>query len=256
MTRAEIHLDGVVFAYGRRRALAGASWSVGSGVAALLGPNGAGKTTLLKCIVGLLHPADGTVHIGSLSMTERATRRQAQRLVGYVPQRAQLPALSRVEDAIGYAAWLSGVTGGEFATRMSAVLEELELQDLRRRRVRTLSGGQRQRVALATGIVHDPHVLLLDEPTAGLDPGQRLKVRHTIQQIGSTRAVLMSTHMAEDVQYVADTVGVLVEGTIRYDGPLDGLVSGAHSSPRSPGPGSDFEKAYESLIASLGAVDD
>jgi ABC-2 type transport system ATP-binding protein len=254
--RTEIRVAGVTFDYRGRRALAGATWSVGPGVTALLGPNGSGKTTLLKCIVGLLQPKDGTVVIGSLSMTDRAVRHRAQRLVGYVPQHPQLPGLSRVEDVIAYAAWLSGVPDRDIPSKLDVALEKLDLGSLRRRRVRTLSGGQRQRVALATGLVHDPVVLVLDEPTVGLDPGQRLKVRHAIQQIGSTHAVILSTHLTEDVQHLAGEVGVLVGGVIRYSGPFSGLGAGAGGGPRSQVPGSDFERAYEGLMVSLGVGDD
>jgi len=246
----------LVYAYGRRLALSGASLAVDVGVTALLGPNGAGKTTLLKCLVGLLEPRSGTVEVDSLPMGQPGNRRAAQRRIGYVPQNPQLPGLVRVEDIVGYAGWLSGVAGADLGARVDAVMAELELDGLRRRRVRTLSGGQRQRAALATGLVHDPSVLVLDEPTVGLDPGQRLKVRAALKRIGENRAVLLSTHLTEDVQHVADTVIVLVDGRVRFAGRRAELVTSWRSMPGLAGPGSDFERGYEALVASYGATDD
>ncbi len=242
--------DHVTFRYRRRSVLHDVSWSVGEGVTALLGPNGSGKTTLLKCAVGLLKPESGRVVIDS---TPDSTRTHDLRHVGYVPQSARLPGLGRVEDLIGYAAWLSGISDRELAGNVEDALEKLDLRDLRQRRVRTLSGGQRQRVAIATGLVHRPRFLFLDEPTAGLDPGQRLKVRHLIKDIGEACSVVLSTHLTEDVQYLARSVGVLVEGQIRYSGTLDNLIADVQGGDRSSAPGSSFEQAYEGVMASLGA---
>jgi ABC-2 type transport system ATP-binding protein len=252
----EIRVEDVSVAYRRRRALRGTSWTVGRGVTALLGPNGSGKTTLLKCIVGLLKPATGSISVGAHSLTDRQGREAAHRRIGYVPQTPQLPGLSRVEDIVGYAAWLSGVPSNVLGHHLDAALAALSLTELRRRRVRTLSGGQRQRVALATGIVHAPAVLVLDEPTVGLDPGQRLRVREAIHRIGSSCTVVISTHLTEDVEHLANAVGILVDGAIRYSGPLAGLSAVTSRVTSSPVAGSDFERGYESLMASLGACDD
>jgi ABC-2 type transport system ATP-binding protein len=251
----EIRVDDVSFTYRRRRALDGASWHVGQGVTALLGPNGSGKTTLLKCIVGLLKPASGSISVGGHSLADGKGREAAQRAVGFVPQTPQLPALSRVEDIVGYAAWLSGVPNNALERRVDAALSTLGLTELRGRRVRTLSGGQRQRVALATGIVHAPTVLVLDEPTVGLDPGQRLRVREAIHRIGTSCTVVVSTHLTEDVEHLAHAVGVLVDGTIRYSGSLSGLAAATAGADSSPIPGSEFERGYEGLMTSLGARD-
>jgi ABC-2 type transport system ATP-binding protein len=126
----------------------------------------------------------------------------------------------------------------------------MQVLDLASRRIRTLSGGQRQRVALATGIVHDPRVLILDEPTVGLDPGQRLKLREVIQRFAAGRPVLLSTHLTEDVEHLADSVGVLVDGKIQYQGPTSQLTVPAAAGDGRPG--SPFERAYDDLIVSLG----
>lgn len=235
------------FSYGRRRVLTGASWTIGPGVNALLGPNGAGKTTLIKCMVGLARPSHGQVIIDGRGVIDGKV---TQELLGYVPQNPSLPGLAKVRDLVAYAAWLSGVEASRADAAVKAALGKMQVLDLATRRIRTLSGGQRQRVALATGIVHDPRVLILDEPTVGLDPGQRLKLRGVIQQFATERPVLLSTHLTEDVEHLADSVGVLVNGKIQYQGPTSQLTI-----PEAPGdgrPGSPFERAYDDLIVSLG----
>lgn len=235
------------FSYARRRVLTGASLTVGPGVTALLGPNGAGKTTLIKCMVGLARPSQGQVIIDGRDVGDG---RAAQELLGYVPQAPSLPGLARVRDLVAYAAWLSGVQVARADAAVNAALGKMQALDLASRRIRTLSGGQRQRVALATGIVHDPRILILDEPTVGLDPGQRLKVREVIQRFAVERPVLLSTHLTEDVEHLADSVGVLVNGKLQYQGPMSQLTIPETADDGRPG--SRFERAYDDLIVSLG----
>lgn len=214
---------------------------------ALLGPNGAGKTTLIKCMVGLAKPSRGQVIIDGRDVSDG---KPAQELLGYVPQNPSLPGLAKVRDLVAYAAWLSGVEAARADAAVEAALGKMQVLDLASRRIRTLSGGQRQRVALATGIVHDPRILILDEPTVGLDPGQRLKAREVIQQFATERPVLLSTHMTEDVEHLADSVAVLVDGKIQYQGPTSKLTIPEASGDDRPG--SRFERAYDDLIVSLG----
>ncbi|MFI7520111.1 ABC transporter ATP-binding protein [Micromonospora globbae] len=238
------------FSYRRRRVLTGASWTIGQGVTALLGPNGAGKTTLIKCMVGLARPNQGQVVIDGRDISDG---KAAQELIGYVPQNPSLPGLAKVRDLIAYAAWLSGVDAARADEAVEAALGKMQAVDLGSRRIRTLSGGQRQRVALATGIVHDPRILILDEPTVGLDPGQRLKVREVIRQLGADRPVLLSTHLTEDVEHLADSVAVLVDGKIQYQGSLAGLAMTRAAGDGRPG--SPFECAYDDLIMSFGGAE-
>jgi len=222
-------------------------------VTALLGPNGAGKTTLLRCLVGLAVPECGEVVVGDEPLGAGG---QAWARVGYVPQHAALPPLVRVWDVVGYAGWLSGLDGTVLDARVQAALDSLQVADLAGRRVRTLSGGQRQRVALATGIVHDPSVLVLDEPTAGLDPGQRMRVRGIIKGLAADRPVLMSTHLTEDVEHVAGRVAILAGGKIRYQGPTDGLPLPVRPAGVSDDRlGSAFERAYDDLISGYDGQD-
>lgn len=245
-----VEVDDVVHSFRRRRVLSGASWRVGSGINALLGPNGSGKTTLLRCMVGELAPAAGTVRVAGADVASP----RARAAVGYVPQSPQLPGLCRVRDLVAYAAWLSRVSSDQIDAAVTAALEELAVKDLSRRRVYTLSGGQRQRVALAAGIVHRPQVLILDEPTAGLDPAHRLKLRGVIHRLGQHTTIILSTHLTEDVEYLATTVAILVDGKIHYSGPLDGLRREAPPAGETPRLGSDFERAYEGMMVHYGAA--
>jgi ABC-2 type transport system ATP-binding protein len=198
-------------------------------------------------MVGLARPSRGQVIIDGRHVSDG---KAAQELLGYVPQTPSLPGLAKVRDLVAYAAWLSGVQAARADAAVEAALGKMQVLDLASRRIRTLSGGQRQRVALATGIVHDPRVLILDEPTVGLDPGQRLKLREVIQRFAAGRPVLLSTHLTEDVEHLADSVAVLVDGKIQYQGPTSQLTV-----PEAAGdgrPGSPFERAYDDLIVSLG----
>ncbi|MFF0656882.1 ABC transporter ATP-binding protein [Micromonospora tulbaghiae] len=217
---------------------------------ALLGPNGAGKTTLIKCMVGLARPHQGQVIIDGRDVSDG---KAAQSLIGYVPQSPSLPGLAKVRDIVAYAAWLSGVDAARTDHAVVAALTKMQASDLGSRRIRTLSGGQRQRIALATGIVHDPRIVILDEPTVGLDPGQRLKAREVIRQLGAERPVLLSTHLTEDVEHLADSVAVLADGKIRYQGPLAGLAMTRPAGDSRPG--SPFECAYDDLIMSFGGAE-
>lgn len=245
-----VEVENVVHSYRRRRVLTGASWRVGNGINALLGPNGAGKTTLLRCMVGELTPDSGSVCVSGADVASA----EARAALGYVPQSPQMPGLCKVTDLVAYAAWLSRVPRAELDGAVSTALAALGVQDLAGRRVRTLSGGQRQRVALAAGIVHRPRVLILDEPTVGLDPGQRLRLRQLIHEVGQHTPVVLSTHLTEDVEHLATSVAVLVGGKIQYHGPLEGLRREA--VPVVEGQrqfGSDFERAYEGMMIHYGS---
>jgi ABC-2 type transport system ATP-binding protein len=198
-------------------------------------------------MVGLARPSHGQVIINGRDVSDG---KAVQEALGYVPQNPSFPGLAKVRDLVAYAAWLSGMEAARTDAAVEAALGRMKALELASRRIRTLSGGQRQRVALATGIVHHPRILILDEPTVGLDPGQRLKVRQVIQQFATERPVLLSTHLTEDVEHLAESVGVLVDGRIQYQGPTSQLTI-----PEAPGdgrPGSPFERAYDDLIVSLG----
>lgn len=247
-----IVLDDVGFSYRRKkRVLDGVSWSIEPGVTGLLGPNGAGKTTLLSLLVTLASPQQGRILIGEYDVAETAGRNAARRLLGFVPQRFSLANELTVADTVAYSAWVNGVARRDCADAAREALELVDLGALSAQKVRTLSGGQRQRVGIAAALAHDPRILVLDEPTVGLDPGQRLRAREVIARLGEDRTVVLSTHLVEDVAHLCGHVGVLAAGRIAFDGTfaeLEGLVDGSAEGSKY---GSNFERAYDVLIARM-----
>lgn len=218
-TRAVLTAEGLRYRYGETLALDGVDLRVGPGeCVALLGPNGAGKSTLVAITVGLLAPQHGTVRILGGDPRRAATRRQ----LGVALQTLGFPNTLTVNELVTGAA----IRGGLRAAAAGPVLAELGLTDLARRRVAKLSGGQKQRVQLAMALVTEPTLLVLDEPTAGLDTAAR---RHFWQILARRRAqgtaVLVTTHLIEESAAVADRVVVLVHGRIVADAPPEELVS-------------------------------
>jgi ABC-2 type transport system ATP-binding protein len=213
--------------------LQGIDWDVHSGVTGLLGPNGAGKTTLLSVLVGLLRPSAGSIALAA-----------GDARFGFVPQRFSFAGGMRLIDAIAYTAWINGVDGHERERAARAALAAVDLTDKAGQQVRTLSGGERQRAGIAAGLAHEPDVLVLDEPTVGLDAGQRWRVRDLIAEIGRTRPVILSTHLLEDVSYLCERVGVMSSGRLVFDGTVADLeVPDGTRARRSP-----IEAGYERLL--------
>lgn len=228
-----VRFRGLSAGYGRTRVLNGIDWDVHAGVTGLLGPNGAGKTTLLSVLVGLMHPSAGSVVVVG-----------GEARFGFVPQRFSFAGGMRLVDAISYTAWINGVGMDDRETAALAALKAVALDGKAGDRVRTLSGGERQRAGIAAGLAHEPDVLVLDEPTVGLDAGQRWRVRDLIAEIGQTRPVILSTHLLEDVSYLCERVGVLAGGRLVFDGTVAELeMPGDTPERRSP-----IEAGYERLL--------
>lgn len=241
-----VRIEGVSFSYGRRQVLRDLSWSISPGVTGLIGPNGAGKSTLVRCLTGLARPSTGTIDI-----TDDTEIEPGQRQIGYVPQDAKAPARMRVTAVVEYCAWLNGVPSASTQRQAQWAVELLGLGELADRRFGALSGGERRRVMIAAGLAHQPKVLILDEPTAGLDPSQRLSIRRAVASLQNVHSVVLATHLVEDVEHLCAQVGILHGGRITYAGTTRGLLDLVQGFPVS-GPGgfgSPFEQAYESLLA-------
>ena len=254
----EIKVDGVSFAYGRRRVLHDVDWVLRPGVTGLLGENGSGKTTLLSVLIGLLRQAEGivTVDMGRASGALRVVDDGEDVRFGFVQQRFSLPGGMRVTDVVAYAAWVNGVPRWNCASVADKAVTSVALADKATVRVRALSGGQRQRLGIAAQLAHDPDVLVLDEPTVGLDPRQRSRVRDLIAEIGQTRTVVMSTHLLDDVSYICERVGVLAHGRLVFDGPMTDLERrGAGEDDDVDARRSPLERGYERLLESVGGVE-
>jgi ABC-2 type transport system ATP-binding protein len=222
---ASVRLDNVSFRYRSRAALAGVTVASDPRVTGLVGPNGAGKTTLLSLAATVLPPQTGQVTVAGHDVSTREGRAAARAALGLLPQRFDLSGAMRVVDTVAYAAWAHGVSTADcFAYAMRA-LEIVELTDLARDRVRRLSGGQRQRLGIAAATAHQPRVLLLDEPTVGLDPSQRIRVRRHLDVLGRDRCVVISTHMIEDVAHLCERVVVLNHGKVLFDGNAERLAA-------------------------------
>ena len=216
---AHVRVEGVRKSYGGVAALAELDLELGPGITGLLGPNGAGKTTLIRILATLLPPSAGQVGVNGWWTSDLRDRVEIRRRLGYLPQDLGLYPRFTVFEFVDYLALLKELDApAERHRRVRAALAAVELEDLARRKIRTLSGGMRRRVGIAQAIVADPLLLLLDEPTTGLDPEQRMRFRQLIAGIGEQRTVVLSTHLVEDVAAVCTQVVVLWQGRVRFHG--------------------------------------
>jgi ABC-2 type transport system ATP-binding protein len=205
--------------YGAIRALSGVGFSVGRGeVIGLLGPNGAGKTTLMKILTGYLEPDAGDVRIHGIDVVQRP--QEAQRRVGYLPESAPLYGEMRVQEYLEMMAALRGVPPERRRQRIIDVVRATGLTERVVQPIATLSKGYRQRVGLAQAIIHEPELLILDEPTTGLDPAQIVEIRELIKQLSAKSTVLLSTHILSEVEATCERVLVIMQGTLRADAKL------------------------------------
>jgi ABC-2 type transport system ATP-binding protein len=180
----------------------------------LLGPNGAGKTTTISMISGLIEPTRGDAFIGGFSITRKPL--QAKRLLGVVPQEVALyPTLSARQN-LEFFGRMYGLSGGELRRRVDGMLEFVELSDRQNDRIETYSGGMKRRVNIAAGLLHDPQVVYMDEPTVGIDPQSRRRILDTVKQLRDQRGmtVLYTTHLMEEAQELSDRVGIIDHGEI------------------------------------------
>ncbi|MGN9907475.1 ABC transporter ATP-binding protein [Phytohabitans sp. LJ34] len=212
--------------YGRTVALAGVTFSLTDGVTALLGPNGAGKTTLLRIVATALIPDSGELTVLGADPRTGAGRLSVRRRMGYLPQDPGFHPGFTAFEFVDYVAILKELTDRRGRhEEVSRVLAAVGLQGQRGKRIRALSGGMRQRVALAAALVGDPELLILDEPTVGLDPEQRLRFREMIAELGEGRTVLLSTHQTEEAMALCQRVIVLDHGEVRFAGPPADLAA-------------------------------
>ena len=208
-----ISLEGVTRRVGRTVAIEDVTFDARPGeVLGLLGPNGAGKTTTMRVLTGYLRPSAGQVRVGDVDPVDDPVA--AKRLVGYVPEAGALYHDMRVDRFLRFWAELRGVPRGDRAARVDRVVRAAGLTGVERTLVGALSRGYRQRVALAQALVHDPPVLVLDEPTAGLDPAQVVETRALIAKLAKTRTVLLSSHLLGEVAQLCRRVVVLDRGRV------------------------------------------
>jgi ABC-2 type transport system ATP-binding protein len=208
--------------YGDFTAVDGISLSVKEGeILGMLGPNGAGKTTTIRMITGFLPPSEGRVTVAGKDLFE-ATR-EARRQVGYLPENVALYTEMRVSEYLAYRARLEGLSRAEMRSALPVALERCLLTDVRDQIIGTLSKGYRQRVGLATAILHNPRVLVLDEPTVGLDPKQIIAIRELIRELGREHTLLLSTHILPEVELLCQRVVIIDRGKIVAEGTPESL---------------------------------
>lgn len=221
----EINIQTVGMTYPNgKQALKGLSLDLRSpSLVGLLGPNGAGKSTLMKLLVAALLPTTGSILVDGQPLTR--VERQLKARLGYLPQDFGLFDELTVEQFLDYMAALKGLRGSRAVIRQ--VIRSVNLEEKARAKIRTLSGGQRQRVGIAQALLGDPELLILDEPTVGLDPEERIHFRNLFSQTAQDRLVLLSTHIIEDIQSVCGQLVVINRGQVLFSGTPEALIQTA-----------------------------
>ncbi len=246
-----IDVSDLTKAYGPIQALRGVGFHIDAGeIVGLLGPNGAGKTTIIKILTGYLQPDEGSVHINGLDVLEHTREVQAQ--IGYLPETAPLyPELS-VQAYLKMMAELRRIPEGEQPARLSEAIYATGLEDHLTRPIGTLSKGYRQRVGLAQAILHKPRLLILDEPTVGLDPTQIVEIRHLIRRLAEHSTILFSTHILSEVEAVCDRAIILINGEVKADARLADLAVTANAILVLGEPRPDVARTLRSLEGVIG----
>jgi ABC-2 type transport system ATP-binding protein len=209
--------------YGETQALKGVGFSIRAGeVVGLLGPNGAGKTTAMKILVGFLLPSAGEARVAGIDVT--ADPLEVQRRIGYLPENAPSYSEMLVQELLLFMAEMHEMDAAARRRNLERTVDECGIHDVLTRPIGHLSKGYRQRVGLAAAILHDPEILILDEPTTGLDPNQIVEVRELIRRMGKTKTVILSTHILPEVEASCGRAVILIDGHVRADGSLDELT--------------------------------
>ena len=218
----ELTLDRLTKQFGARIAVDRVSAKLGPGVTGLLGANGAGKTTLMRMVCDVLRPTGGQILLDGRDAAEMGDEYRA--LLGYLPQDFGYYPDFTALDFMRYMATLKGFTSRDGRARSMELLEEVGLADDARRKVKTFSGGMRQRLGIAQAMINDPSILVLDEPTAGLDPKERVRFRNLIAGFAQDKIVILSTHIVSDVEFIAGRILVMNNGAFVMDGAPDQVV--------------------------------
>jgi ABC-2 type transport system ATP-binding protein len=226
MSQPLLSLEGVSKHFGPVAAVDDVSFSVDRGqVVGFLGPNGAGKSTTMRMITQFIEPDQGQVLFDGQRLSERD--REAKRRIGYLPENNPLYTEMLVTEYLDFVAGLRGIPPGERRSELDRVVAATAIEDVFYRPIGELSKGFKQRVGLAQAILHRPDLLVLDEPTEGLDPNQRVEIRHLISHLGKDRTVILSTHVLQEVQHTCSRLLIINRGKIVADGPVEQLIASA-----------------------------
>lgn len=249
----DITIKQVTKRYGSYEALRGVDLHIEGGMFGLLGPNGAGKTTLLRILATLLRPTGGNVVIGSFDLSQKAQRKAVRAHLGYLPQELGFyPDLTGREflDYIGLLKRLYDRAARR--QQMQALLEVVGLTAKADQKIKTYSGGMKRRLGIVQALLGDPQILVIDEPTAGLDPEERIRLRTLLTRLAEDRVVVLSTHVVEDISQTCERVAVLNQGTLLFDGQTRQLIESAtgHAWQFLASPGYTVPQEF-SLISAL-----
>ncbi|MFF7975622.1 ATP-binding cassette domain-containing protein [Streptomyces sp. NPDC007905] len=241
-----IRVSGLQVRHRRTLALDSVDLDLGTGVHGLLGPNGAGKTSLIRVLATVAQPSGGRVEILGEDSADHRGRAGIRRRLGYLPQEFGYYPGFTVREFVAYVAWLKEMPADRVPAAVQRAVARVGLADRIDAKIRTLSGGMVRRVGIAQAVVNDPSVLLLDEPTAGLDPEQRVEFRELLRELGASATVVVSTHLVEDVAAACTEVTLLEGGRVAYRGTPESLAAlGAASG----GPGDHpIERGYTAAL--------
>ncbi|WP_086350965.1 ABC transporter ATP-binding protein [Candidatus Enterococcus clewellii] len=210
--------------YGKKQVLHDLNLTIETGMYGLLGRNGAGKSTLMKTLATLLPCNDGEIVMEDIRIQHRKDIRS---IIGYLPQEFSMYGNMNAYDVLDYLGILSDLSTAKRKERIRIVLEQVNLTVHQKTKVKAMSGGMKRRLGIAQALLHDPKVLIVDEPTAGLDPEERLRFRNLLAELADQRIVLLSTHIAGDIEAVAENLAILDQGRIIYSGTVSELLESA-----------------------------
>lgn len=210
----ELSIDRLTKQYKNKIAVDRFSLRLTTGIYGLLGANGAGKTTLMRMICGILKPTSGEVNFNGIDVSEENYRDA----MGYLPQDFGYYPEFSAQDFMYYMASLKGLTKSQAKTKTKELLEIVSLSEVAKKKIKTFSGGMKQRLGIAQALLNNPQILVLDEPTAGLDPKERVRFRNLISELGNDRIVLLSTHIVSDIEYIANIILMMKDGQLLHSG--------------------------------------
>ena len=246
----EVVVQGLTVHHGRRKALSDVSFELSHGVTCLLGPNGSGKSTLISVLAGLLRPPSSEqVMVRGHDLTSPRQAQQIRSQISLLPQRFSLMGWASVSENLDYAAWAKGIPTTDRGERVESAAAAVGLTARLGDKASSLSGGMRQRLGFACATIHGPSILLLDEPTVGIDAEHRIDLRRNIREYGRSATVLFATHVLEDARFSADRLLILHEGHLRFDGGVDQLGPAAREDSTDA---SALEQGYVSLLNASG----
>lgn len=219
--RERIEIKNLNTSYGNKQVLFNVSLSIDKGMFGLLGRNGAGKSTLMKALMGLVPIQSGEINICGIP---NENQKDIRSIIGYLPQEFSMYPNMKVDEALDYLGTLSEMEPKVLKGRIEEVLEIVNLKDDKKLKIKALSGGMRRRLGIAQAILHNPKVLIVDEPTAGLDPEERIRFRNLLANLAEDKIVILSTHIVGDIEMTCNRLSVLNNGRIIFNGTTEEIV--------------------------------